>query len=575
MAWVRGGSVHIGSECHSPRHSTNSFTMFFLALALGIGAFVLYFMFWPKPLANFPHNPIISVLGDLPEILRLVRSGKTLSEYYELLVERHGPVIQMFIGRHMSLVVADRGEAERLMIKFKNVDFPSTVFRMFEPLIPFSIMGLPGKDTWKHHRRVLGPSMNRRFLTRMEPRVLDIANKLVKLWERKHQIAGSGAFAADHDLGLASMASRIPWVRLMALALSPGIEPGLYSTGIIGVGVPLDPLDRISASASVGKADKSGVVEIPVESPAPMFDGIRNLMTKVGAVFLLPFPSITFPCYLWLSSSWRRDLHLLRSFLMGKIDEARKREVNHGMLATDAECVLDMLLQPDPHDGTDQFDSKELLDELAAFLIAGSTVGKVLAWFVKYMPQDPEIQQRLHNEMRDIFDRNKEDPSQCLAELNNPEKVPILEAVMAETLRCAQVTSATVRSLLSDDVIAGYHVPKGTNIVLPLWYFATQASEWGPDCHTWRPSRWLTSDGSFNPNPGPTYYPFGLGHRSCFGQKLGVMQLKIFIATLSYAFFFKPVPSEVDIWHSGSFITSHPKKCYVVLERWDSAAVSV
>ncbi|KAG8714345.1 hypothetical protein FRC11_008829 [Ceratobasidium sp. 423] len=398
--------------------------MFVLALALGIGSGILYFLFWPKPLANFPHNPITSVLGDLPEILRLVKNGKTLSEYYELLVERHGPVIQMFIGRHMSLVVADRGEAERLMIKFKNVDFPPTVFRMFEPLIPLSIMGLPGKDRWKHHRRVLGPSMNRRFLTRMEPRVLDIANKLVKLWERKHQIAGDGAFVADQDLGLASM----------------------NSLGIIGVGASLDTLDRISASAPVGQADKSGVVEIPVGSPTPMFDGIRNLMTKVGAVFLLPFPSITFPCYLWLSSSWRRDLHLLRSFLTDKIDEARKREIRHGMLATDAECVLDMLLQPDPHDGTEQFDSKELLDELAAFLIAGSTVGKVLAWFVKYMPQDPEIQRRLHNEMRDIFDRNKEDQSQCLAELNNPEKVPILEAVTAETLRCAQVTSATVRS---------------------------------------------------------------------------------------------------------------------------------
>ncbi|CAE6415513.1 unnamed protein product [Rhizoctonia solani] len=524
--------------------------MFVLALALVIGAFIIYFVFCPTPLPNFPHNPITSILGDLPEILRVVRSGKTLSEYYELLVERHGPVIQMFVGRHMSLVVADRGEAERLMIKFKNVDFPPTVFRMFEPLIPLSIMGLPGQDTWKHHRRVLGPSMNRRFLTRMEPHVFNIANKLVKLWERKHQVAGDRAFSADVDLGLASMNS-------------------------LGVGASLDPLDRISTATSVGQADNSGTVEIPVESSTPMFDGIRNLMTKVGAVFLLPFPSITFPCYLWLSSSWRRDLHMLRSFLMDKITEARKREVNHGTLATDADCVLDMLLQPDPRDGTQQFDAKELLDELAAFLIAGSTVGKVLAWFVKYMPQDPEIQQRLYNEMRVIFEGKKEDTSQCLADLNNPDKVPILEAVMAETLRCAQVTSATVRSLLNDDVIAGHHVPKGTNIILPLWYFATQESTWGADAHTWRPSRWLKPDGSFDPNPGPAYYPFGLGHRSCFGQKLGVMQLRIFIATLSYAFFFKPVPSEVDLWHSGSFITSHPKKCYVSLERWDSVTIKV
>ncbi|CAE6397568.1 unnamed protein product [Rhizoctonia solani] len=507
--------------------------MIILALVLGLGALVLHFVFWPKPLPNFPHNPITSILGDLPEILRMIKSGKTLSEYYGLLFERHGPIIQMFIGWHMSLVVADRGEAERLMIKFKNVDFPPTVFHMFEPLIPLSIMGLPGKDTWKHHRRVMGPTMNRRFLTRMEPHVFEMANKLVKLWERKYQIAGDRAFTADLDLGLASM----------------------NSLAIIGVGASLDPLDRIPASVtSAEQTEKSGTIDIPVESSTPMFDGI-------------PF--------LWLSPSWRRDLHLIRSFLMDKISEARKREVNPGMLPTDAECVLDMLLLPDARDGTNQFDEKELLDELAAFLISGSTVGKVLAWFVKYMPQDPEIQQRLHNEMCDIFDSNKDDVSKCLAELNSPDKVPILEAVMAETLRCAQVTSATVRSLLSDDVIGGHHAPKGTTLIFPLWFFATQESTWGSDSHIWRPSRWLALDGSFSPNLGSAYYPFGLGHRSCFGQKLGVMQLKLFIAALSYAFFFKPVPPEVDVWHSGSFITSHPKKCYVSIERWDSAATNV
>ncbi|KAF8694124.1 cytochrome P450, partial [Rhizoctonia solani] len=525
--------------------------MIILALVLGLSAFALYFVFWPKPLPNFPHNPLTSILGDLPEILRMIKSGKTLSEYYGILVERHGPLIQMFIGWHMSLVVADRGEAESLMIKFKNVDFPPTVFRMFEPLIPLSIMGLPGKDTWKHHRRVMGPTMNRRFLTRMEPHVLEMARQLVNLWDRKHRIVGDRAFAADLDLGLASMNS-------------------------LGVGASLDPLDRIPASTtSVENNNESDVVDIPVKSSTPMFDGIRNLMTKVGAVFLLPFPSVTFPAFLWLSPSWRRDLHMIRSFLMSKIVEAKKREVNHGALATDAESVLDMLLLPDPRDGTEQFDEKELLDELAAFLIAGSTVGKVLAWFVKYMPKDPEIQRQLHNEMRTVFDANKDDPSKYLADLNDPDKVPILEAVMAETLRCAQVTSATVRSLLNDDIIGGYHVPKGTTVIIPLWYFATQQSAWGSDSHIWRPSRWLTPDGSFNPNPGSTYYPFGLGHRSCFGQKLGIIQLKIFIASLSYAFFFKPIPPEVDVWHSGSFITSHPKKCYVSLERWDSVAVNI
>jgi hypothetical protein len=60
----------------------------------------------------------------------------------------------------------------------------------------------------------MGPTMNRRFLTRMEPHVFEMANKLVKLWERKYQIAGDRAFTADLDLGLASMVSRSTHRRL-------------------------------------------------------------------------------------------------------------------------------------------------------------------------------------------------------------------------------------------------------------------------------------------------------------------------------------------------------------------------
>jgi hypothetical protein len=49
-----------------------------------------------------------------------------------------------------------------------------------------------------------------------------------------------------------------------------------------------------------------------------------------------------------------------------------------------------------------------------------------------------------------------------------------------------------------------------------------QESTWGPDAKKWRPSRWLRPDGSFNRNAGPSGDPFGMGHRSCFGQRLAV-----------------------------------------------------
>jgi hypothetical protein len=118
---------------------------------------------------------------------------------------------------------------------------------------------------------------------------------------------------------------------------------------------------------------------------------------------------------------------------------------------------------------------------------------------------------------------------------------------------------------------------------------STQQSEWGPDAKQWRPSRWLTPEGAFNRSAG-TNIPFGLGQRSCFGQRLAVsriralklvtsielcvailqiLQIKMFVASMSRAFFFKPVPHKVDVWSAVELVTRQPNVCYVSLERWD------
>lgn len=62
----------------------------------------------------------------------------------------------------------------------------------------------------------------------------------------------------------------------------------------------------------------------------------------------------------------------------------------------------------------------------------------------------------------------------------------------------------------------------GTEILIPTSFLGTSEEIWGPDAKKWRPGRWLRDDGSFNRDAGPTGDPFGMGHRSCFGQRLAV-----------------------------------------------------
>jgi cytochrome P450 len=145
-------------------------------------------------------------------------------------------------------------------------------------------------------------------------------------------------------------------------------------------------------------------------------------------------------------------------------------------------------------------------------------------------------------------------PGQRIAtyeELSSTERVPYLSAVVYEILRVSGTASAVTRDTQRDTTILGHPVPKGTNVMLAISYTQRYESmaykglsehldsvrsessrksgrKWGywddEDCAAFRPERWLTADGVFNPNAGP-WMPFSFGFRGCFGQKLAVRNL--------------------------------------------------
>ncbi|KAG9119285.1 hypothetical protein FRC07_005757 [Ceratobasidium sp. 392] len=184
-----------------------------------------------------------------------------------------------------------------------------------------------------------------------------------------------------------------------------------------------------------------------------------------------------------------------------------------------------MVVQQERREGTDTFNKDEVLDELLLYILAGNdTTTASLSWLVKYMPQDFAIQQRLYDEICEAFGNNLTNPGSIVHEvINDIKRMPVLEAVTVETLRLAVVGGGLTRHY--DDVVLGRHIPKGTDMIVLAGFIGRSESEWGSDAKQWRPSRWLRPDGSFNRNAGYAGDPFGMGHRSCFGQRLAVRVL--------------------------------------------------
>ncbi|KAG9075379.1 hypothetical protein FRC06_010126 [Ceratobasidium sp. 370] len=361
----------------------------------------------------------------------------------------------------------------------------------------------------------------------MSARVSAGANNLARLWTRKVELIGDKAFDADSDLKLAIM-------------------------------------DTIYTSSA----------QFPQPDPPPLHKALRAMMASLERVQFTALPLPVARILTWISPSWRRSYNTISDFLNNKIAEARAREAELAEakqgegLATDADCVVDMIAQREAREAADTFDGGELLDELMAYVLAGQdTTAATLLWLFKYLPLDTEIQQRLYDELCTAFGpvSDEEGPLDFNI-LNDSSKVPVLEAIVAETQRCAMIVPIVGRELVADEIILGQHIPKGGQLMFLLGYMHMQESEWGPDATTWRPARWLRDDGSFNSAAGPTF-PFGIGQRACFGQRLAILQLKMFVATLSRVFMFKPLPSDVDNWDAILKITREPKSFQVSLDR--------
>ncbi|CUA66571.1 Cytochrome P450 89A2 [Rhizoctonia solani] len=457
-----------------------------------------YLWILPRPLPDIPHNPITSLLGDVTAIAQYEKDGKgVFTDFIAHLTAIHGPILQILLPRRRIVVVADRVEAERIILSGKAVDTSERLRKIFATALPNSQLALPANEVWKKHRRLAGPSMSRRYLERMASRISFGANELVGLWRAKIGLVGNSAFDVAMDFHLATMLPQ------------PDFPP-LYKAGEV------------------------------------IAEGFKRALQS-------PCPGIT---------------------TCDAIARTREREAGLGRtgqgLSTNADCVLDMIVQREIQEGAEALGDKDILDELITYFFGGQdTTASVLSWLVKYLPIDPEIQRQLHDEMCTVFgvDAESAEPLDFNV-IDDPERVPILEAVVAETLRCAGVASIISRELLRDEVILGRLIPKGTQLFFATGLMSKSEAEWGSDAKEWRPSRWLTLEGAFNRSAGPSI-PFGMGQRSCFGQRLAVLQLKIYVATMSREFFFKPVPPEVDSWEASELILRRPKMSYVSLERWD------
>ena len=180
-------------------------------------------------------------------------------------------------------------------------------------------------------------------------------------------------------------------------------------------------------------------------------------------------------------------------------------------------------------------DERLILTMGEVFMAGMETTTSTVCWTLLLLIHNPEVQEKLHEELDQVVGPNR------LPELEDERNLPYLKATLTETHRIASVGPITVHKTTVDTPLQGYHIPKGTTVLINQWSLHHDAQLW-EDPNEFRPQRFLDEDGNFVPPKADHFYPFSAGRRGCLGESLARIELFLLLSRLLHNFKFQNPP---------------------------------
>jgi cytochrome P450 len=206
------------------------------------------------------------------------------------------------------------------------------------------------------------------------------------------------------------------------------------------------------------------------------------------------------------------------------------------------EDLLSLLLRArDPNAaGADALDDAEVRDQVLIFLLAGhETTATALTFALHLLGCHPEMQQRVHVEAERVLGADDQVPT--------AERIAALDyttQVIKEAMRLYPSAYAIGRRVVEGEVIDGYHIPAGADVLVSPWVTHRHPRVWE------QPQRF--DPDRFTPEREQqrhryAYLPFGGGLRACIGQYFSMLEATLVTASIVRAFDLYATPGPVPL----------------------------
>ncbi|XP_066478552.1 cytochrome P450 2J2-like isoform X1 [Tiliqua scincoides] len=225
------------------------------------------------------------------------------------------------------------------------------------------------------------------------------------------------------------------------------------------------------------------------------------------------------------------SVEMIRSFVRKEVERHKEHHSLHEPRDFIDFYLLQMEKNKDVPDST--FDDENLSQAIFDLFLAGTdTTSGTLQWALLLMASHPDIQDKVHKEIEDVFGSSQ------IIHYQDRKKLPYTTAVIHEVMRSKYVVLFGLPRRTTEDVnMLGYFIPKGTLVVPDFRSVLLDPKEWEtPD--EFNPHHFLDKDGHFVEKD--AFLPFGAGLRACVGEQLAWIEIFIFFTSLLRSFTFRP-----------------------------------
>ncbi|XP_021744182.1 cytochrome P450 77A2-like [Chenopodium quinoa] len=206
----------------------------------------------------------------------------------------------------------------------------------------------------------------------------------------------------------------------------------------------------------------------------------------------------------------------------------------------------------------------EIVTLCSEFINGGTdTTATAVEWAVARLIENPEIQERMYNEIRSTVGTRPVEEADL-------DKMPYLHAFVKELLRKHPPTYFSLTHAVTEPAtLGGYHIPTGCNVELFLPGISEDPKLW-KNPENFDPERFLTGgeDADITGVREVKMIPFGAGRRVCPGLSMATIHVNLLIARLVQEFEWRAFPenSKVDFTEKLEFtvIMKNPLRAKII-----------